>query len=100
MGPYNQVLEGLVSQGSLPMEGLVPLDSLVVEELVLLGNPVVGELVPLVFGTNGRASDEAVAFIRAYGVGLPPDNRAEVIGTTWRHFGATLRYFRDTSAPL
>ena len=48
MGPYNQVLEGLVSQGSLPMEGLVPLDNLVVEELVLLGNPVVGELVPLV----------------------------------------------------
>ena len=44
----NQVLEDLVSQGSLAMEGLVPLDSLVVEELVFLGNPVMEELVPLV----------------------------------------------------
>jgi len=48
-------------------------------------------LVPLVFETNGRASDEAVAFVRAYGVGLPQANRAEVIGTTWRQISRTLQ---------
>ena len=46
---------------------------------------------PLVFETNGRASDEAVAFVRAYGVGLPQANRAEVIGTTWRQISRTLQ---------
>ena len=43
-----------------------------------------GELVPMVFETNGRASDEAIAFVRSYGHGLPTAERAEAIGTTWR----------------
>ena len=37
--------------------------------------PEGGELVPMVFETNGRPSDEAVAFVRAYGHGLPLADR-------------------------
>ena len=49
------------------------------------------ELVPMVFETNGRPSDEAVAFVRGYGHGLPQALRAEVIGTTWRRISRTLQ---------
>ena len=45
----------------------------------------------MVFETNGRASDEAVAFVRSYGTGLPEAERAEVIGTTWRRISRTLQ---------
>ena len=45
----------------------------------------------MVFETNGRPSDEAVAFIRGYGHRLPQALRAEVIGTIWRHISRMLQ---------
>jgi DNA-directed RNA polymerase specialized sigma24 family protein len=45
----------------------------------------------MVFETNGRPSDEAVAFVRAYGHGLSQEDRAEVVGTTWRQISRTLQ---------
>ena len=45
----------------------------------------------MVSESTGRASDEAVAFVRGYGHGLPHALRAEVIGTTWRHISRTLQ---------
>ena len=48
-------------------------------------------MVPMVFETNGRASDEAVAFVRSYGYALPKADRAEVINTTWRRISRTLQ---------
>jgi hypothetical protein len=50
-----------------------------------------GELVPMVFETNGRPSDEAVAFVRSYGHGLSQADRAEVVGTAWRQISRTLQ---------
>ena len=50
-----------------------------------------GELVPMVFETNGRASDEAIAFVRSYGTAMPKADRAEVINTTWRCISRTLQ---------
>ena len=50
-----------------------------------------GELAPMVFETNGRPSDEAVAFVRAYGHGLPLADRAETVGTAWRQISRTLQ---------
>ena len=49
-----------------------------------------GELVPLVFESGGRPSDEAVAFFRSYGHGLPMGERSEVLGTLWRRLSRTL----------
>ena len=37
--------------------------------------PAGGELAPLVLECGGRASEELVAFVRAYGTGLPPSER-------------------------
>ena len=53
--------------------------------------PEGGELVPMVFETNGRPSDEAVACARAYGHGLPLADRAETVGTAWRQISRTLQ---------
>ena len=53
--------------------------------------PQGGELVPMVFETNGRASDEAVAFVRAYGHGMPLADRALTVGTAWRRISRTLQ---------
>ena len=50
-----------------------------------------GDLVPMVFETNGRPSDEAVAFVRAYGHGLPLADRAETVGTAWRQISRILQ---------
>ena len=52
--------------------------------------PQGGELVPLVFESGGRPSDEAVAFFRSYGHGLPMGERSEVLGTLWRRLSRTL----------
>ena len=46
--------------------------------------PEGGELVPMVFESNGRPSDEATAFVRAYGHGLPKAERGEGVSTFWR----------------
>jgi DNA-directed RNA polymerase specialized sigma24 family protein len=45
----------------------------------------------MVFETNGRPSDEAVAFVRSYGHGLSQADRAEVVGTAWRQISRTLQ---------
>ena len=46
-------------------------------------------LVVMVLETS-RPSDEAVAFERAYGHGLPLADRAETVGTAWRQISRTL----------
>ena len=53
--------------------------------------PGPGDLAPLVFETGGRPSDEAVAFLRGYGFGLPPAKRADVLSTAWRQLSRTLQ---------
>ena len=58
-----------------------------------------GELVPMVFETNGRASDEAIAFVRSYGHGLSTAERAEAIGTTWRRISRTLQVGNAETIP-
>ena len=53
--------------------------------------PEGGELAPLVFESGGRPSDEAVAFIRCYGHGLPAAERTETLSTLWRRISRTLQ---------
>ena len=45
----------------------------------------------MVLESNGRPCDEAAAFIRSYGHGLPDDERSAVIGTAWRHISRLLQ---------
>ena len=54
--------------------------------------PVGGELVPLVFEAGGRASDEAVAFLRSYGSGLDATDRSGVLGALWRRLSRVLQF--------
>ena len=51
-----------------------------------------GELVPLVFESGGRASDEAIAFIRSYATGLEATERAEVLSAMWRRASRVLQF--------
>ena len=54
--------------------------------------PSGGELVPLVFEAGGRASDEAVALLRTYGLGLDDADRAVVLSNLWRRISRVLQF--------
>ena len=51
-----------------------------------------GELVPLVFEAGGRASDEAIAFLRSYGSRLDASDRSEVLSSLWRRLSRVLQF--------
>ena len=53
--------------------------------------PKGGELVPLAFEAGGRPAEETVAFVRSWGHGLDPAERAEVIRCAWQQFSTTLQ---------
>ena len=51
-----------------------------------------GDLVPMAFETGGRPSDEAQAFIRAYGHQLQPAEQSEVVSRAWRQISRVLQF--------
>jgi hypothetical protein len=53
--------------------------------------PEHGNLAPLVFESGGRASDEAVGFIRGYAHGLSRTERSQTLSTVWRQLSRTLQ---------
>jgi hypothetical protein len=53
--------------------------------------PTGGELVPLAFETGGRPAEETVAFVRAWGHGLPAGEDSEVIRYAWQQFSTLLQ---------
>jgi len=53
--------------------------------------PSGGELVPLAFEDGGRPADETAAFVRSWGLSLPPAERSEVIRHAWQQYSAILQ---------
>ena len=53
--------------------------------------PSGGELVPLAFEDGGRPAEETAAFVRSWGLLLPPADRSEVIRYAWQQYSAILQ---------
>ena len=50
-----------------------------------------GELVPFVVESGGRPCDSVVSFIRSYGHGLNPTERADTLASVWRRLSRVLQ---------
>ena len=53
--------------------------------------PSGGELVPLAWEDGGRPAEETAAFVRSWGLLLPPEDRSEVIRHAWQQYSAILQ---------
>jgi len=53
--------------------------------------PSGGELVPLAFEDGGRPAEETAAFVRSWGLLLPPEERSEVIRHAWQQYSSILQ---------
>ena len=50
-----------------------------------------GRLTPTVFETHGRCGDAMAAMLRSVYRGLPPDERASALGSSWQTLSCTLQ---------